>query len=136
MVRVYMDGIFDLFHRGHIEAVKKCLNFGDEIIIGLVSDQDAQIYKRLPIIGENDRLEILKNIKLVKEIIFPCPLIITKNFIIKNKIDIIVHAFNNESDYEKQKDFFQIPIKMGIFRKISYYTPISTTSIINKIKLN
>ena len=106
MVRVYMDGIFDLFHRGHIESFKKCLHYGDEIIIGIVSDKDAKSYKRLPIISEDDRIEIIKNQRLVNNIIFPCPLIITKKFIIDNKIDIVIHGFSNEEDYEKQKEFF------------------------------
>ena len=133
MVRVYMDGIFDLFHRGHIESLKKCLQYGDEIIIGIVSDKDAKSYKRLPIISEDDRIEIIKNQKLVNNIIFPCPLIITRKFIIDNKIDIVIHGFSNEEDYEKQKEFFKVPIDMGIFRRIKYYSKISTTAIIKKI---
>ena len=135
MVRVYMDGVFDLFHRGHIESIKKCLNYGNEIIIGIVSDKDAESYKRSPVISEKDRIEIIKNLSIVNEIIFPCPLIITKKFIEENKIDIIIHGFSNEDDFEKQKQFFKIPIDMGIFRKTEYYSKISTTDIIKKIKL-
>ena len=134
MVRVYMDGVFDLFHRGHLESIKKCLFYGDEIIIGIVSDKDSESYKRLPVISENDRIEIIKNQKLVTDIIFPCPLTMTKKFIIDNRIDIIVHGFSNEADFEKQKDFFNIPIEMGIFRQIEYYSKTSTTDIIKKIK--
>ena len=134
MVRVYMDGVFDLFHRGHLESIKKCLIYGDEIIIGIVSDKDSESYKRLPVISENDRIEIIKNQKLVTDIIFPCPLTMTKKFIIDNRIDIIVHGFSNEADFEKQKDFFNIPIEMGIFRQIEYYSKTSTTDIIKKIK--
>ena len=77
----------------------------------------------------------MKNLKLVTDIIFPCPLIITRKFIIENKIDIVIHGFCNEADFEKQKEFFKIPIEMGIFRKIEYYSKISTTDIIKKIKL-
>ena len=136
MTRVYLDGIFDLFHRGHLEAVKKCLNFGDEIIIGVISDKDAEDYKRLPIINEIDRCEIIKNIKCVSDIIFPAPLILTKEFIEKNNIDVVVHGFSNEKDYEKQKEFFKVPIEMGIFKVFKYYSPVSTTDIIQKIKDN
>lgn len=134
MTRVYMDGVFDLFHRGHVESINKCLKFGDEIIIGIVSDKDAESYKRIPIINQDDRCEIIKNLKNVSDIIFPAPLIITKDFIEKNKLDIIVHSFSNNEDYEKQKDFFEIPIKMGIFKRIDYYSKISTSNIIKRIK--
>lgn len=134
MVRVYIDGVFDLFHRGHIESIKKCLRFGDEIIVGVVSDSDADSYKRYPIFNENDRTEIIKNLKFVKEVISPCPLIVTESFIKEHKIDIIVHGFSNDSDFEKQKEFFKIPINLGIFRRIEYYDKISTTDLIKKIK--
>ena len=126
MVKVYMDGVFDLFHRGHIESIKNCFNYGDEIVIGVVSDKDAESYKRKPIIEEEDRIEIIRQLKLVSEVIFPCPLIITKDFIKKNNIDIIVHGFSNEDDYETQKKFFKDPIEMGIFKRVRYYDKIST----------
>ena len=135
MVKVYLDGVFDLFHRGHLESIKKCMEFGDEIIIGVVSDEDALSYKRLPIINEKDRVEIINSLRIVNSVIFPCPLVISRDFIIKNKIDIIVHGFFDDKDYEKQKSFFKIPIEMGIFRRIEYYNKISTTEIIKKIKL-
>lgn len=133
MTRVYMDGVFDLFHRGHIEAIKKCKNFGDEIVIGVISDKDAESYKRLPLINENDRIEIIKNLKIVNEVIPNAPLNLTKEFIINNNLDIIVHSFSNDNDFEKQKEFFKIPIEMGIFKKINYYSKVSTTDIIKKI---
>ena len=133
MTRVYMDGVFDLFHRGHLESINKCLKYGDEIIIGIISDKDAESYKRKPIINQDDRSEIIKNLKNVSDIIFPAPLILTKDFIINNKIDIVVHSFSNNKDFEIQKDFFKVPIDMGIFKKIDYYDKISTTNIIKKI---
>lgn len=131
-----MDGVFDLFHRGHLEAIKKCKEFGDSIIIGVVSDKDCESYKRTPIICEDDRVEIIKNLKDVDEVIFPCPLIIDKKFIDDNKIDIIVHGFSDEGDLDKQKEFFKIPIQLNKFKTIKYYDKISTTDIINNIKLN
>ena len=107
MVKVYIDGVFDLFHRGHIESIKKCLNFGDEIIVGVVSDKDAESYKRIPIFNEEDRYEIIKNLKFVKKVIFPCPLIIDRNFINEHEIDIIVHGFSNDEDFNNQKEFLE-----------------------------
>ena len=133
-MRVYIDGIFDLFHIGHIEAINQCFKYGNEIIVGVVSDKDAESYKRIPYINENDRVEILKNIKNISKVIFPCPLVITKEFIINNNIDIVVHSFFDDKDYEKQKNFFKIPIDMGIFKKINYSSKLSTTDIINKIR--
>ena len=136
-MRVYMDGVFDLFHRGHLEAIKKVRNdagiYGT-VIIGVVSDMDANSYKRWPIIKEDDRVEIVSNIKDVDEVIFPCPMSVTKEFIDKHQIDLVVHGFADDNDFNKQKEFFKEIIDLGKFKVQEYYKGSSTTEIIKKIK--
>ena len=134
MTRIYLDGIFDLYHRGHLESFKKSLQFGDELVIGIISDKDAEGYKRKPIICEKDRVELIKYCSLVSEVIFPAPLIITKEFIQEYKIDKVIHGFFNQEDIEKQKEFFKIPNEMGIFESIEYYKDESTTKIMDRIQ--
>merc|ERR1712227_985554 len=115
--RVYIDGIFDLFHRGHLESFIKTKNSIEnvnvEVIVGVVSDKDAEEYKRLPIINENDRVEIIKNLSVVSHVIFPAPLIVTKEFLEENNIDLVVHGFINQEDFNKQKEFFKVPIELN-----------------------
>ena len=141
--RVYIDGIFDMFHRGHLESFYKSKNiYGQQeydnidLIVGVISDKDAEDYKRQPIINEIDRYKIVDSLSIVNEVIFPAPLIITKEFIDKFKIDMIVHGFQDDNDFEKQKEFFKIPLELKKFKRIEYYLDISTTDIINKIKNN
>lgn len=137
--RVYIDGIFDLFHRGHLESfykTKNCLEEEVNVIVGVINDKDASGYKRLPIIKEEDRIEIIKSLSVVDEVIFPAPLIITEQFINDNNIDMIVHGFVNNNDFEKQKEFFKVPIKLNKFKTIQYYNEISTSDIIKNIKEN
>ena len=139
---IYTDGIFDLFHKGHLEYLKACKNLfanleGEEIvflIVGIVNDKDATGYKRIPIYNENDRYEIIENIKCVNKIIKDAPLIITEDFMEQHKIDYVIHSFSNSNDEGAQDDFFKVPIQMGKFKKIQYYSSISTTDIIKKIK--
>ena len=138
MKRVYIDGVFDLFHRGHLESLLKAKNVLNDkentiLIVGIVSDADCVSYKRQPIINEGDRVEIVKNIKVVDEIIFPCPLKVSMDFIKENKIDLVVHGFSNDADREKQKDFFAEINERGYFKEIEYYSPISTTGLIKKM---
>ena len=139
--RVYVDGVFDLFHRGHLESLKKAknvLNDADNtiLIVGVVSKKDCESYKRVPIICEEDRVEIIKNIKGVDEVIFPCPLVVTMDFIKENNIDLVVHGFSNEKDRLAQREFFAELIINNCFMEIEYYSKISTTELIKKIDLN
>ncbi len=138
MKRVYIDGVFDLFHRGHLESLLKAKEVYNDIenttlVVGIVSDKDCESYKRTPIINEEDRVEIVKNIKCVDEIIFPCPLIVTLDFLKNNHIDLVVHGFSNNNDRETQLKFFKEIIDHGLFKEIDYYSKISTTDIIKKL---
>ena len=128
--RVYMDGIFDLFHVGHLEAIKMMKQFGSYVIIGVVSDEDATEYKRKPIINELHRVEMLKQCKYVDEVIFPCPMSVTSEFMSANQISLVVHGFRDEDDYEKQKKYFK-DVDLMI---IPYSQLDNTTNIIHRVK--
>ena len=130
---VYMDGVFDLFHVGHVEAIYQCAKLGNRVIIGITGDLDAAQYKRPPIISQYNRIAVVQAMKYVDQIICPCPLIVTEEFMIEHRIDLVVHGFANDDDAKKQEIFFEIPMKLNKFRRIGYYEGLSTTDIINKI---
>ena len=133
MINIYCDGVFDLFHKGHLLHLKKIKELFDEkifLIVGVIDDQTSIRYKRKPIFNENQRKEILNSCIYIDKVIVTNMLHITKQFIEDNKIDYIVHAFFNKDDENKQADFHKIPIKMNKFIPIEYNKGISTTEII------
>ena len=99
-----------------------------------LNPDDAKKYKRTPIYNKEDRQLLVESCKYVDKIIKNPPLIITEQFIKDNNIDIICHSFSDIKDIDAQKDFFKIPLDLGIFRPLQYNSGISTTDIINKIK--
>lgn len=129
---IYIDGVFDLFHPGHISYLKKVkeisIKENKKLLVGLISDTDCVSYKRKPIFSHNERFTLLSACRLPDKVIKDVPLIITKEFIEDNNIDIVIHADDNN-----QKKFFEIPINMGIMKYIPYTNGISTTDIIRKI---
>ena len=131
---VYMDGVFDLFHIGHLEAIKHCAKLGNKVIIGITGDTDATGYKRCPIINQVERIAIISSLKQVDDIVCPCPLIVTEEFMAELGIDLVVHGFANDEDVIRQKEFFDIPMKLNKFQRIPYYFGQSTTNIIQKVK--
>lgn len=132
---VYMDGVFDLFHIGHLAAIEQCAKLGDRVIIGITGDQDALGYKRRPIINEMERTSIVKSLRLVDEVVCPCPLLVTKEFMSQWGIDLVVHGFADQKDRDKQVDqFFRVAVEEGKFKEIDYYSKLSTTDIIRRIQ--
>jgi choline-phosphate cytidylyltransferase len=130
MTIVYADMVCDIFHIGHVNFLKKLSNMGDTVIIGVNSDTDTQVYKRLPIIPLDQRASVLASCRYVDKVISPCPLVITEKFMNKHNIDIVVHA-HDEGD--TSYDFiYGVPIKLGKFQRFDYTKGISTTDIIKR----
>ena len=131
MIRVYTDMAADMFHVGHLNLIKRAREQGDYLIVGVHSDQDIASYKRRPVIEEQDRYEIIRSCRYVDEVIEDAPLIMTKDFIESNNINLVVRGDDITPELLRQQ---ADPISMGIMKYVPRTEGVSTTSIIEKIK--
>tara|TARA_B100000925_G_scaffold281940_1_gene254253 strand:+ start:482 stop:910 length:429 start_codon:yes stop_codon:yes gene_type:complete len=66
----YTTGVFDLFHIGHLNILKKSKNLCHELIVGISTDDLVFTNKRkYPVINLKERLEIVKSIKFVDKVV-------------------------------------------------------------------
>ena len=66
----YTQGVFDMFHIGHLNLINNAKKRCHYLIVGVNSDRLVEDYKnRSPVIKENDRAEIVRNLKAVDECI-------------------------------------------------------------------
>ena len=64
----YTQGVYDMFHIGHLNLLKHAKERCDYLIVGVNSDNLVREYKnKTPVIPENERREIVANIKAVDE---------------------------------------------------------------------
>lgn len=64
----YTQGTFDMFHIGHLNLLKHAKEWCDHLIVGVNADKLVEEYKnKTPVINENERAEIVRNIKGVDE---------------------------------------------------------------------
>ena len=132
--RILIDGVFDLFHIGHIKLLMEIKESGNYyIIVGTHSDEDVKSYKRTPILKMKERAFAIRACRYVDEVIENAPLIVTKEYIKEYNIDLVFHAHSKE-DHEKYTKFYTAPQEMGIFRRVDYHDGISTSDIINRCK--
>lgn len=62
----YTTGVFDMFHIGHLNILKKAKEQCDYLIVGVSTDENVQNYKKKkPIIPFEERIAIVSEIKCV-----------------------------------------------------------------------
>ena len=66
----YTTGVFDLFHIGHLNILKRAKEMCDYLIVGVSTDELVESYKnKTPIIPYEERIEIVSAIKYVDEVV-------------------------------------------------------------------
>lgn len=66
----YTQGVFDMFHVGHLKLLNNAKKYCDYLIVGVNADELVRSYKhKNPVIDEQCRKNIIENIKAVDECI-------------------------------------------------------------------
>jgi glycerol-3-phosphate cytidylyltransferase len=66
----YTQGVYDMFHIGHLNLINRAKEQCDYLIVGVNSDELVKTYKnKEPVIHEQERAEIVRNLKAVDECI-------------------------------------------------------------------
>jgi glycerol-3-phosphate cytidylyltransferase len=66
----YTTGVFDLFHIGHLNILKRAKLECDYLIVGITTDELALSAKnKKPVIPFPERMEIIESIKFVDEVV-------------------------------------------------------------------
>ena|SRR3989344_3065409 len=66
----YTTGVFDLFHIGHLNLLKNAKRYCDKLIVGVTTDDLSVAFKnKRPIMPLDERMEIVRSIKYVDEVI-------------------------------------------------------------------
>ncbi|KAF1940964.1 choline-phosphate cytidylyltransferase B [Clathrospora elynae] len=133
-VRIYADGVFDLFHIGHMRALQQAKTaFPDvELIVGVTGNKETHKRKGLTVLSATERAESVRHCKWVDEVIEDCPWVVTAEFLLKHNIDYVAH---DDLPYGADEgDDIYGPIKeRGMFLVTQRTEGLSTTGIITKI---
>ncbi|WHY85193.1 adenylyltransferase/cytidyltransferase family protein [Neobacillus novalis] len=66
----YTTGVFDLFHVGHLNILKRAKEQCEYLIVGVSTDELVMDYKgKFPVIPHHERMEIVKGIKYVDKVV-------------------------------------------------------------------
>ncbi|KAE8677176.1 Ethanolamine-phosphate cytidylyltransferase [Hibiscus syriacus] len=135
-IRVYMDGCFDLMHYGHANALRQAKALGDELVVGVVSDEEIVANKGPPVLSMEERLALVSGLKWVDQVIANAPYAITEKFMNtlfnEHKIDYIIHG-DDPCLLPDGTDAYALAKKAGRYKQIKRTEGVSSTDIVGRI---
>ncbi|KAJ8983136.1 hypothetical protein NQ317_014711 [Molorchus minor] len=133
-VRVYADGVFDLFHQGHARVLRQAKNIFPNVylIVGVSNDKMVNENKGRTVLNEEERYNAVKHCRYVDEVLRDAPWEYSDEFLEKYKIDFVAH---DDVPYasEETDDIYGELKKRGMFVATQRTEGVSTSDIVAKI---
>ena len=132
---VYVGMAADIIHKGHINLLNEASKYG-QVIVGLLTDEAIESYKRKPIINYENRYVVISSLRQVHKVIQQETPDYTDNILLV-KPDFVVHGDDwiQGQSVIRDKVVETLSEICGELIEIPYTPGISTTEIIGKIKL-
>ncbi|KAI8073126.1 cytidylyltransferase-domain-containing protein [Gongronella butleri] len=133
-VRIYMDGIFDLFHFGHAKALEQSKKMFKNVhlMVGVCNDIDTHKRKGKTVMSDVERYEAVRHCAWVSEVVRDAPWFVTQEFIDEHRIDYVAHDAEPYGSTESG-DVYSFVKEQGRFLPTERTEGISTSDLITRI---
>jgi cytidyltransferase-like protein len=129
--RVYVDMVGDLFHAGHVGLLRASREFGDHLVVGVLSDETVAAYKRRPIMNLTERVAVIEACRYVDEVISDAPDRLTSDFLREHGIALVVHG--DDLDAVAAAEVYGPAVETGRFQLVPRSGAISMTDLIARV---
>ncbi|MBN2406068.1 MAG: adenylyltransferase/cytidyltransferase family protein [Elusimicrobia bacterium] len=129
----YTTGVYDLFHVGHVNILRKAKSMCDKLIVGVSTDKLVRYKNKTPVIPFEERSEIVGSIKYV-DVVVPQDNLDKLEAWKKFKYDILFVGddwYNTPRWKELEKKLAEKKVKIVYFP----YTKGTSSTLINQILL-
>lgn len=129
----YTTGVFDMFHIGHLNLLRRAKEMCEYLIVGVSTDEVVQSYKnKTPIIPYEQRAAIVEAIKYVDEVV-PQTSMNKIEFLKQRHFDVMFHGdeWKGTDLYNRyEEEFARLGARIEF---LSHTDGISSSILRNKI---
>ena len=130
--RIFMDGVFDMPHSGHYNAIRQAKQLGDVLVLGIVSDEETIRVKGPTVMNLAERCEIMRACKWVDEVIEGTTYDVTLQNLIDYNCDFYAHGDDLQLNADGEDAIKEIRAA-GKFKVFKRTEGVSTTDVIGKL---
>lgn len=96
---VYLDGAFDLFHPGHVAALRAARALGDFLLVGVHSDEDVRARRGVgrPIMDLHERALSVLACRFVNEVVIGAPAVLTEDLLTTFNVAVVARGTTTET---------------------------------------
>jgi glycerol-3-phosphate cytidylyltransferase len=88
---VFTAGVWDILHVGHLNLLNRAKVLGQTLVVGVLTDEAAERYKPRPVMPFEQRIELVKALRIVDAVVAVHDTNAT-SLLIELRPDILVHG--------------------------------------------
>ncbi|KAG5921857.1 hypothetical protein E4U53_003756 [Claviceps sorghi] len=132
--RIWVDGCWDFFHHGHAGAMVQARQLGDELYVGVHSDEDILANKGPTVMNLDERLAASDACRWVTKSVGHAPYVTELDYISHYGCKYVVHGDDITSDSDGN-DCYRFVKQAGRFKVVKRSPGISTTDLVGRMLL-
>ena len=132
--RIWVDGCWDFFHHGHAGAMMQARQLGDELYVGVHSDESILENKGPTVMNLHERLAAVDACRWVTRSAARAPYVTQLDWITHYGCKYVVHGDDITSD-SSGEDCYRFVKEAGRFKVVKRTPSISTTDLVGRMLL-
>ena len=132
--RLWIDGCFDFFHHGHTGVMLQSRRLGNELLVGLHSDEDIAANKGPTVMNLDERIAGVEACRFSTKVVPHAPYVTSIPWISHYGCQYVTHGDDITSDAGGQ-DCYRFVKKAGRMKIVPRTPGISTTDLVGRMLL-